>query len=470
MINKNINYNFLANISHLVLHWCSDCNMLCKYCYIEKHHKIVTDYNKKIREALKDGSFVQNIFDIYDMYPQFKEQVDSYSFWGAEPTINGDLFAQTHKALMDYFPNLKMLMFSTNALVGGDNIVNNFIKPMLEYDNSRKFTFDLQFSLDGPPWFNDISRGANATARTLQAIKTVMDSIPNEGNVILKLSFKPTFDLKTIHDFVDNPEKLQDWYNWFDNTSFDLIEYAHNNPNINVQNLCGSPTFVVPMLASTEDGIYYKKFVQLLMKIDTTNLKIYQDCPLYISGYNYIEEILQGKQIDYDWQFGTTTCSAGKNNFTFDYDGSINTCFHIMPVKMDIENGKKFMLDEHILTSNKLSPLRSIKNIWGEYSYHANYQTRYHMFSLLTIALANNNQILSKYAENEDERKMLWFAMVPFTCHLTNEDLTGNPAVIPLGQLRLWGNGVIDELIKYYHWENERFKKNYMRAKGDINV
>lgn len=435
--------------------------MLCKYCYIEKHHKIVTDYNKKIRNALQDGSFLQNIFDIYDKYPELKKQITGYSFWGAEPTINGDLFEKTHIALMDYFPNMETLCFSTNAFVGGESIVKNFIKPMLNYNDTRKFSFDLQFSLDGPPWLNDISRGNNATARTLQSMKIVMDSIPENSNLILKLSFKPTFDLNILRDFVDHPEKMQDWYDWFDNTVYDLIQYANHNSNINIDNLCASPTFVVPMLASVEDGIYYKRWVQTLMNLKTDHWKVYKDYPLYAAGFGLISSALKNDYKSYDFQYGTTTCSAGKNNFTFDYDGSINTCFHIIPTKMDIENNKKFMLDEHILTSNNISASRSIKNLWGEYSFHANYQTRFHMFSLLIPALVNTNQILQKYADNIDERKMLWFAMTPFTCHLTNEDLTGNPAVLPLGQLRLWGNGVIDELIKYYYWENNRFKQTY---------
>jgi len=29
----------LANIASVSLHWSSDCNMACKYCYIEKEKK-----------------------------------------------------------------------------------------------------------------------------------------------------------------------------------------------------------------------------------------------------------------------------------------------------------------------------------------------------------------------------------------------------------------------------------------------
>jgi len=39
-------------------------------------------------------------------------------------------------------------------------------------------------------------------------MKIVMDSIPSNSNLILKLSFKPTFDLNILRDFVDHPEKM----------------------------------------------------------------------------------------------------------------------------------------------------------------------------------------------------------------------------------------------------------------------
>ena len=51
----------LVNTKALSVHWTSDCNMACTYCYIKKDKKCMSDLNYKICQALKDGTFVENI-------------------------------------------------------------------------------------------------------------------------------------------------------------------------------------------------------------------------------------------------------------------------------------------------------------------------------------------------------------------------------------------------------------------------
>ena len=49
---------FLDNINTINLHWSADCNIACKYCYIEKNKSHMIELNNKIRQALIDGSFI----------------------------------------------------------------------------------------------------------------------------------------------------------------------------------------------------------------------------------------------------------------------------------------------------------------------------------------------------------------------------------------------------------------------------
>jgi hypothetical protein len=74
-----------------------------------------------------------------------REQIEDLSLWGAEPTINSKLFKNFIYELLDYFPNVNSLMFSTNALLGAELIYNDFFIPLLEYSekNKRRLTFKL---------------------------------------------------------------------------------------------------------------------------------------------------------------------------------------------------------------------------------------------------------------------------------------------------------------------------------------
>ena len=52
----------LSNISGISLHWSSDCNMACKYCYIEKDKKCMAAYNRNIRKSLDFSGFQSDIW------------------------------------------------------------------------------------------------------------------------------------------------------------------------------------------------------------------------------------------------------------------------------------------------------------------------------------------------------------------------------------------------------------------------
>lgn len=38
----------LKDIASISLHWSSDCNMACKYCYIEKEKECMANLNREI--------------------------------------------------------------------------------------------------------------------------------------------------------------------------------------------------------------------------------------------------------------------------------------------------------------------------------------------------------------------------------------------------------------------------------------
>ena len=61
-------------------------------------------YNREIRAALANGSYLKNIKEKFE---HIRENIENLSLWGAEPTINGIYFKDTIYECLDFFPNAK---------------------------------------------------------------------------------------------------------------------------------------------------------------------------------------------------------------------------------------------------------------------------------------------------------------------------------------------------------------------------
>ena len=197
----------LKPIYGVSIHWSSDCNMACKYCYIDKDKPAMASLNREIRTALEDGSFVENVKTTLE---PIKNQVDSLALWGAEPTINGKYFENFISEMLDYFTNCSSLMFSTNALLGAQVLYDQFLSPLMKKVESlkRKFNFELQLSLDGPEVINDASRHTGATKNTLDTLYYLIEMMPEKTDYFtLNLTTKPTLDISFMKEMVEGGEK-----------------------------------------------------------------------------------------------------------------------------------------------------------------------------------------------------------------------------------------------------------------------
>lgn len=451
----NIDYTFLKSIEYLTLTYSTDCNMQCKYCFIEKHNKIFTQRNKDIREALESGSFVQKLIDIYEPYPDLRDQIIGYQFWGAEPTLNGDLFEKTHNDLCNYFTNIQKLMFSTNAYIGGEKIFNNFIQPMLDRCEKTQtpFTFSLQFSIDGPAWLNDKSRRAGATQRTLDAVAYIIDHVPENEYFVFQPSFKATWDMELLHKMLDM-NLLQSWYDFSDDLYKMVVQHRGDNSSISLDECGLSPSISSPIIATVDDGKAFAQFIKSLQKIDTSNYLFFKDNPLFAGGYFDMQVLKRNDFQKYDTQIGLGSCSAGKNNWCFDFDGTVYSCHHNIPLSIHENPALSFMLEEHSTRGH--TKKTSIQRVWGEYGYHANFMTKFNLFTASVLALVRSNQILAKYAEDPEELIALFLYLVVFDCHLANQEVTGNESIFPFGSIRFWGNGALDALKEYYAYDFNR--------------
>lgn len=440
----------LASIASVSLHWSSDCNMACKYCYIEKEKSCMASYNREIRKALEDGTFVENVKRVT---ASIVNNIENISLWGAEPTINSQYWARTFTALFDYYPNAKEVMFSTNALLG-DRIYEDFFLPMVVYahKNKRHIDFNLQMSLDGPPEFNDDSRHPGATASTIKTIKEILTRCPSDMEYFtLTINTKPTLDVSYMKIMNERGIDSFNWYyKFFDDLQVECDKLIENKKNINLA-LAGCPTLVDPGYYTKQDGEVFAKWLSFLPKVNTQELKTYKSRPLFVQLFNGPESFLKAEGDNpLSCQENAYSCSASKNNITIDHEGNIYTCNRLCRnAALDEEHRTKHAMQSgsNINTSDKVW----MKRTWGSTAFHEDLMSRKYFFDQMAVTMACAGQIDEKYAYNEDERLMMFMMVCGLYCHIgVEEDYTSNPSIVPCSYLRLLGNGAQDAMLHYY--------------------
>lgn len=440
----------LANIASVSLHWSSDCNMACKYCYIEKEKKCMASYNRDIRQALEDGTFVENVKRVT---APIKHQIENISLWGAEPTINSQYWTRTFTALFDYFPNAHEVMFSTNALLG-DRIYDDFFIPMMVYatQNKRKISFNLQMSLDGPPEFNDDSRHPGATASTLKTMKEIISRCPADMEYFtLTINTKATLDVSYMRIMNERGIEAFNWYyKFFNDLQLECDELGKGKKNLSLQ-IAGCPTLVDPGYYTKDDGITFAQWLNLLPKVDTTKLKAYAGRPLFgqlLTGPETFMQAEAGNAIVN--QENSYSCSASKNNITIDHEGNVYTCNRLCrnaALNDDMKTKHAMQSGCNMNTSDKVW----MKRTYGAMSFHADIMSRKYFFDQMAVTMAQAGQIDNKYAWSEDDRLMMFMMVCGLYCHIgVEEDYTSNPSIVPCSYLRLLGNGAQDAMLRYY--------------------
>ena len=456
---KDLNKDIVSLLYGLSIHYSADCNMDCAYCYISKKHKFATTTNQQIRAALQDGTFLKNIIALYDNYPEYKDQVDVYALWGAEPTINGEYFAQFHKGIMDNFPNIQKVEFSTNGWCGGAFLVENFVKPAMAYaiEHKRFLKFDIQFSLDGPPNINEKTRRPGATARTLEALHTVIDAVENSPYFQLDLNLKSTLSFDTLRGLC-SLQALQEYYNWCDNVMCNLRDWAKDKTSVDYRRVNFTPTFVTPITATVDDGKMFAQWLRLLTQLDYSHFNYYNNDWLFGMGVAQMHLLLEYGVQNVDHLYQMLSCSAGKNSWHIEPDGTISDCSHVSPLLMEanFENNKthQFILDSHVISQNFSN--KELHHFYGAYAYHAFPHSRFALFTTAVAALISAGQLDAKYATNHDELLALWFISSQMGCHLSDQEITGNEFLTTFGRIRIWGNGAVDALKEYMQFENQR--------------
>lgn len=418
------------------------CNLQCSYCLIHKNPEIMNEYEDNIRKSIINGSFQKNIMQKFE---KTKHLIHHLSLWGAEPTLNADLAETFLVPIFSYFENIEQIMFSTNALIGFEKGIKPFIDTLYNFckNNNRVITFDLQFSLDGPSYLTDLSRGRKGlTDIVTQAMKdtaTYVHSL-SDKNFIMHINAKPTVS-PDGWEYLLNNNLVYDWFKFFDDLTIELVNLAEEDSNIYF-NTIQEPTLCTPYDYTKKDGILYANFLKAIHDLDVSKLR-YHKHPL-VRRYDALWEDWIGML---DWPGIATSCSAGYTSVSIDYEGNIMTCHRLYD---SVRSGGAYFPSVSKTNSFSTNQKELTKISYTSRVYFISHQLKMDFIDACLIAMVSSGEIDKKYLDIR-YRRLLYILMGVSACYVGECGLqTSSLYIHPFSKIRLYCNGALEEIIKQY--------------------
>ena len=436
--------------NHLVLYTTATCNLNCVYCYIDKNPALV-----KIDEALDESFKGDYYFDFTrEMFPN-QNQLHGVEFWGGEPTLRLDRAYETVEKLINYYPNLNNFFMSTNFT--GDNWYEQFggfIKLLQKYKN-RRFSFNLQLSLDGPEYINDAQRGKGVTKKFREHFENYIEMLNDmlsapDNNVQVIAQFKPTLTSDLIRKMIESKQNIIDYYKFFDEYKI----YFNNHIKLNRQVadlMLTIPNTASPSPHTQQDGLDFALYCKYCKEITQEN----KNGAGYFKYFDTLMPYRPRYAVNYDSKSYAQTCGAcGSGRFVvgllpYHY---ISTCHNgfvnlITEYKKESMKKKGSALDFRLFMDQSDYMTRTVESYK---QYEKNVAFAYDSCSGLKLAniasmislLGKNKQIDEKYANPREAQKAALFIQASTAyCFRDNVAMTGSAGMFHLGILRLLLNG-----------------------------
>ncbi len=475
MFNKNFSDELNGLIQAGEIFSAAFCNMDCKYCYIPKTDEL-KDMHKTIIEALKSDNYIEILKKVYCD----GESLTSLSFWGTEPTLTLEHIVSKVDKLYAEFKNLNAFDFSTNLLSHYKEIIK--FTNAIEKQN-RKTNFSMQVSLDGPPEITDYNRKKGSTNAIINNLLDLVKTfcVKKYKNVNIKINFKSTLSMENIIMMVENPNKIEEYFDFFENL-FERIDTILNNDksdNIDIV-LSISPTHVVPGSYTSLDGKHLAIFYRLIDTIGKSKKYKYTNTwgQFKIIFHNLLDTNYLAETIP-----SRITCSGGDCNLGYDINENAHICHRMFFLNNDeyikglIENSndknwdlklteKKSSIDfiKKFYTPNINNSYDMIRFLYLNRGFHDFIKTRQEFVYCALKELAFAGQASPIYLH--DDNMALLFSYVvslAFTCSAESLVVNGQLNSISLSLIRALANGVFEYIIEDYAKTREDKKNLYLR-------
>jgi sulfatase maturation enzyme AslB (radical SAM superfamily) len=435
------------------------CNMNCAYCYIPKSEQM-NKLHEEVVEYLESGKWLDDIEELYG------DTLEVISPWGTEPTLTIDIFTKWMPQVLERFPNMKGLGFSSNFLRHPDCILR--LVDTLPTD--REFELAIQYSLDGPVWITDVSRRKGSTERIKRNVKLFMQEMCNRdlGMMRVKMNCKPTWNEDIVHMVGKDTSLLDDYLSFF-NEFFGELDEVTSGGEIE-HNKVQAPFLGLPGQYLREHGVMWAGITKRLLEEQELHRTENKWPHLGRSFCGYLPRLQ--RILDYGKEYYSKppmfTCSAGDSQYAVDHKGQLHGCHrtfylnddnYVDSIKdtnttnngnWDYEHYKHDRLND--IRANMMADIHDDdalhKFLYFNASHHYWIQNRVSIYSGLVKAMAMAGQINEMYYEDNMARFVSEFMATAFNCNIEYHLTLGSMSLIPAGIIRLLCNGAFEEMIK----------------------
>lgn len=458
------------------------CNLKCEYCLINraKHEPSAGRLQEATIQALKDGTFLENLKKSLEVVEVPTSQIKNFEFWGQEPTLTLHHLTAHLEDWVHSFENWNYVMFSTNGIEYPDRIVD-FIKK-LDQCMVHPCTVNIQFSYDGELSTNKLRQAST------DVIKKNIEYVIRELNSYRFTSVKLVIYLHGVVSLallkmLDTTEKILDYYNTMGKWACDL-EAQVVNQAFRLEPIVGV-NLETPIQACTEDGLLLSLFTRRSMAIPENQFYNHQTALIRRgilthqygmhqiiddTGCSSVEECVDKMLSDAAFcdnvmahASGQPFCGANSYDMHIMYDGTLVNCQnHIFDTQ-----------EEFLRAENDFE--MTVKKSWIKHKYYVNLlkdskediQKHLMLFSQNKVSLfrfildqyittmywlSAAGQIDPRYADDPELTLRHAMLLVNYNCCSYNNYIkTGSMFLRWIGFIRLTCNGFSDMIEAEYN-------------------
>lgn len=448
---------FNSNRSIAILYPCGVCNLNCRYCQIDKN-PVLKDIDAALEDSFKGDYYFNRI---KEYFPR-RDMLKRVETWGGEPFLHMDRVYPLVHQLINYYPYFMSMFSSTNFAY--DSWFDQFIGLMncfAKYPD-RNFTYELQLSVDGPPYINDRNRGEGVTDRCIKNFNKLINYIKADKfpkNIMLMINLKGTWDLQAIYD-LNNKDKLIEFYQFYENTYLEnVIELKKDN----IQCFPSIPNVAVPSPVTKADGKIFAELVKKCREIEQENL-VYH----YFKYYNFITPFMSNNVCNTTYVQQVCTCGTGDSLVGFLPNNMMSSCHegfvqfverYKQYASTSSKTDKVICFDQFVNEQTESMCLSDDGYELHEFKmsmYNCDSPSRLATDTAMIMALAMADLIDDQYL---DEKRALFAASAIQNsgayCIKDNYNVTGSFTIQPDGMFKLLLNGALEYLTPQMGGFNE---------------
>lgn len=443
------------------------CNLNCKYCYIPKNKELIKIHESIIKK-IETGDYIEDIKKLMPI-----EKIRTLAFWGTEPSLTFDNYIKILPILFRDVPNLEGFSMSSNYMTNLD-FYKRYIEAISKmHRKKKKFELSIQCSLDGPPSITDTNRSLGSADKIRNNLISLITWF-NESdinNILLETPLKVTLSVDNMRFFLEDKERLIEFFEFFNSISKDLI--TANSKHKVIANGYQHPSYTVevPGTYTSEDGRDFHKFYNMYNDVLKLQMKKRK--------FKYLNRIISdvyynrySRSLYYDYGFDSfsnsfqTTCSAGKSCMAIDDEPDVHLCHRTLFLNKkeyvdnvleqdNISSTTKYafssplvgnLVDNFVINASDDMKLIASSYVSSWYHYNSHFR-RSSVFSMIKsllkcgqVSKAYENDILCVLACN--------FLECSATCPVEDILNTGSIHLYPISLFRFFFNGVFEEIVK----------------------